>query len=134
MPHVSKYRLDKKQEEKLFLALVDNLAFQRSKRGQLALYKEVLTRTEQLMLAKRLALISMLGEGISFEEIQRTLKVSSSTVTRFWLAMQQGRFKETVRVVRKPDVSQKILNLLGSMLVPRPRHAPRWKWMDELYP
>ena len=134
MPHVSKYRLDKGQEEKLFLALVDNLASQRSQKGRIALYKEVLTRTEQRMLAKRLALISMLGEGMSFEDIQKTLKISSSTVTRFWLAMQQGKFKETVRVVRKPDVSQKILNLLGSMLIPRPRHAPRWQWIDELYP
>ena len=54
--------------------------------------RELLTPTERIMLAKRLSLVLMLKRGFPFSVIERTLKVSPSTVLRFWLISKQGSF------------------------------------------
>ncbi|TSC69678.1 MAG: hypothetical protein G01um101456_30 [Parcubacteria group bacterium Gr01-1014_56] len=86
------------------------------------------------MLAKRLAIICLLGEGVSFEEISKELKVSSSTVARLWSAMQKGKFKETILAVKKNKVNEAVLAVFTLLLTgPRSRHAPRWKFLDDMY-
>ena len=45
--------------------------------------QELLSETEKLMLAKRLALIAMLVEERSYYRIKHTLGISTSTIKRF---------------------------------------------------
>lgn len=53
---------------------------------------EFLTSTERTMLAKRLAIIYLINKKYSFANIERILKVSPSTVARFWKANQNNAF------------------------------------------
>lgn len=132
MPHISRQFLKGEAERKLIDTMISTLSIQGSPARRKKLAKELLTGVERLMLAKRLAIICMLGEGVPFEEISKTLKVSSSTVARLWEQMQKGKFKGTIETVHKNKLSTKILNLAEVFLIPRPRHAPRWKFIDDL--
>ena len=51
-----------------------------------------LTSSEKIMLAKRLALILMLKRGYSFSTIKRNLKISDSTIARFWKLFKRHKF------------------------------------------
>ena len=55
-----------------------------------AVLHALLTKTEKVMLAKRLAIIYMLENGESWYRIQHTLKVSPSTVERLSHACDLG--------------------------------------------
>ena len=81
MPHVSKNKLDQKTlyqiSEKLFKAVKH---LKREKEVS-QFFSDLLTKTERIMLAKRLAIIIMLDAEYPFKVISRALKVSESTVS-----------------------------------------------------
>jgi len=101
--------------------------------AQSALMRELLTNTEKIMLAKRLALIVMLGKGHSFEQISETLKISPSTIARFSLAAESGKY-DAITNQMKNSKTKKLVNGILSLIIGgfRPIHAPRWKWLDTL--
>ena len=133
MPHVSRHTPEQKIADEIYVRLLDQLTSKGSAKDRSFVFGELFTRTEQVMLAKRLAIICMLGEGFSFEDIQETLRVSPSTVGRMWSAMQKGKFRQTIRIVKKNKVSSKLLAaFMGLVSMPRPIHAPRWNWVDEI--
>lgn len=89
MPHVSRKKLNKKVFQKIgdeFIGFVLDL---KSSTETKSFLTNLLTKTERIMLAKRLAVIGMLIKGYSFEAIQQTLQISPSTVDRFWKIIQQ---------------------------------------------
>ena len=92
MPHISQKRVKKKTFKKISDELVQLIADVKTSRETKWFLDELLTETERVMFAKRLALIVMLKHGYSFRTIQRTLKVSLSTVERFWKRTQAGSF------------------------------------------
>jgi uncharacterized protein YerC len=132
MPHISRHVPEKKVADEIYAALLEHLTQKGSTRDRVRLFEELFTHVEHVMLAKRLAIICMLGEGYSFDNIQETLRVSPSTVGRIWKAMQKGKFNETARIVKKNKFSGKLLKVLDSLVfVPRPVHAPRWDFVDK---
>jgi len=132
MPHISRQFLKGNAEQELIQEMLDTLSVKRSPSRRKKITRELLMGVERLMLAKRLAIICMLGEGVAFEEIARKLKVSSSTVSRLWREMQKGRFKETLSAIQSDKTSTKLLALIEALVMPRSRNAPRWKFIDEL--
>ena len=132
MPHISGHVPEKKIQDKIFTALISHLTAKGSSKDRQKFAFELLTHTERIMLAKRLAIICMLGEGYSFEDIQETLRVSPSTVGRIWEGMQKGNYKQISKIVTK-GLSADILDFIEKVLsLPRPRHAPRWKFLNEI--
>lgn len=89
MPHVSHKKLNKKIYKKIGNQFVEFVLELRSSKDTKNFLTNLLTRTERIMLAKRLAVICMLIRGYSFEVIQQILQVSPSTVDRFWKIIQQ---------------------------------------------
>lgn len=81
MPHVSKNKLDQKTlyqiSERLFSA-VKHLKHE-SEVSQF--FSDLLTKTERIMLAKRLAIVVMLESNYPFKVISRALKVSEATIS-----------------------------------------------------
>ena len=132
MPHISRQFLKGNAEQELIQEMLATLSIKGSSVRRKKAVRELLTGVERLMLAKRLAIICMLGEGSSFREITQKLKVSSSTVTRLWLQMQKGKFKEVLRLVQQDKTSIKLLALIEALVMPRSRNAARWKFIDEL--
>lgn len=91
MPYVSSRKLNKKIYQKIgdeFVGFVLELKSSTDTNTK-SFLTNLLTKTERVMLAKRLAVIGMLIKGYSFEVIQQTLQVSPSTVDRFWKIINQ---------------------------------------------
>src|SRR3990172_2758701 len=80
MTQVSKFKLDKKTQDNLLKNLLTVIS-KLNKEDQAKLFlDDLLTRTEKIVLAKRLAIALMLESGNSYIEIKDLLKVSSSTI------------------------------------------------------
>jgi len=92
MPHVSKRKLHTKTRRTISGNLVGLLVGLRGAQGRRFL-GELLTPTEQIMLAKRLALIAMLTEGYSYYRIEQTLKMSTSTIKRVHIQLDTHTFR-----------------------------------------
>ena len=93
MPHISRIKLDKKAERNL----VENLSLiltKIKKQDEMDSFLiSLLTSTERLMLAKRIAIIILLKEDVPESHIASTLHVTRVTVSRlqfFWEARGGG--------------------------------------------
>ena len=103
MPHISKQLLEKEKFigiHKQFYKIITELS--RSGNSKVV-FSELLTKTEKLMLAKRLAIIVMLDKKESIYAIEQTLKVSPSTVARMSLSHENGKYSELLKEVRKQN-------------------------------
>ena len=90
MPHVSRKKLNKKVYQKIGDHFIEFILELKSSTDAKIFLTNLLTRTERVMLAKRLAVIGMLIKGYSFEAVQQTLQVSPSTIDRFWKIIDQN--------------------------------------------
>lgn len=85
------------------------------------LISDLLTETEQLAVAKRLAIAIFLTEGKNYEEIKQNLKVSSATVAKVQESLDQAGIKLALNKVKTDKwagnwaakISQTVNNLLG---------------------
>jgi uncharacterized protein YerC len=111
--------------EKIYKELFDHLTAKGNAFDRAHVGTELFTPTERIMLAKRLAIICMLGEGYTFDDIQETLRVSPSTIGRIWEAMQKGKYTKIISIVRK----RKVMDII-TMILPRPRHMSRWDYIE----
>ena len=94
MPHISKKKLDTQITNELrkhLYTLVRNSGSQ----TRVLIFEELLTKAETIMLAKRIGALLLLKRGLSLYKISRLLGVSPSTVERFKLAMESGKYKNT---------------------------------------
>lgn len=134
MPHISKHKLDQKILNDLDTYVVSFLTDTDAKTRKLV-FREVLTRTEKLMIAKRLAMLYYITKGESTHEIGRLLKVSPSTVARFELALENKRFGNTEKWVEKYLSGSKFLRLLGELVaIPfEARHKSFKQFVDQKF-
>ena len=103
MPHISKQFLEKKKFHDIHNQLfkVINLLVREGKTT--TILNELFTKTEKLMLAKRLAIIYMLDKQESSYAISNILKVSQSTVARMSLKQENGEYSDIIREMRRQD-------------------------------
>jgi uncharacterized protein YerC len=126
MPHVSKHRVKKNIFKKIQLSLIDVFMVAGSKYDTARLIGDLLTPTEKIMLAKRIAIILMLNEGYSFKAIERTLKITPATVLRFWKMKKKGKFNYlTEKKIKESDFWKDLEKFLEAGLPPRGKG--RWK-------
>jgi len=87
MPQVSKNQVSKETEKKIRRAFARALVGLKSEGEAERYIFDLLTPTEQIMLAKRLAIAAMLIEGLSYRQIAEKIKVSTATIGRvnLWL-------------------------------------------------
>ena len=114
MPHVSKNKLAKEtlgDLEDVFLKLIqDSGRYSRAK-----IFRELLTKTERMMIAKRLGMILLINKGMSTYDISRILKVSPSTVARFEVAVDNNLYRlssEWLKKFTKAGQVEKIIETL----------------------
>lgn len=131
MPHVSKNKLKKKTFLRIGTQLQEKIAKANSKSDINWFTEALLTPTEKIMMAKRLAIILMLEKGYPFWAIELTLKVTQQTIVRFWKKMKLRpdlfKFKTENRGVGpKPSNFWKNLEEMFTILPPRGR---QWEFM-----
>ncbi|MFA5888907.1 MAG: Trp family transcriptional regulator [Candidatus Paceibacterota bacterium] len=103
MPHISKQFLEKKKFQDIHSQLfkVINMLVREGKTT--AILNELFTKTEKLMLAKRLAIIFMLDQKESSYAISNILKVSQSTVALMSLKQENGKYSDIIKEMRKQN-------------------------------
>lgn len=125
MPHISTKSIKKKVFLKISDQLIRLIATTADQGSSRRLLLELLTPTERIMLAKRLAMVLMLNQGISAYHVWQTLKVSPSTAARFYRQVAAGRYRYLSRWLRQPRSAKRsatgdlIEQILFGVLPPR---------------
>lgn len=114
MPHISKHHLtqETKQEleDRVFAFLFETQMKDRKK-----IFRELFTRTERVMIAKRLTLIFLVSEGLPPYSISRVLKMSPSSVARFQKNLDEGRYSATAAWLKPKGVSGRFLSFFDDV-------------------
>ena len=127
MTHVSKHKVPTKIEKEIVEAFMRALLSTNPKRGRARLYA-ILTSTERIMLAKRLAIVTMLDRDSSYYEIERTLNVSGSTIKRLHARLLSGDFDPLLRIFNRHLSFLDYLEIFvaaGMPSIAGPRHQRR---------
>ena len=92
---------------------------------------ELFTKTEKIMLAKRIALIYLLSKDVPFEKIEELLHLSPVTISKFSLKMDQDKFKQTIAIVNRQGKFSDILGKILQAGLPS-RGRGRWKRINRI--
>ena len=115
MPHISKRILTKQTKDNLDRTLL-SLILDTGSKQRLLLLQELLTKTEMLMLAKRLGMILLLEQGFSSYKISRALGVSDSTVNRFSRYIDQSRYWHSTRWIQSKTPTAKFEKAIKNLV------------------
>lgn len=113
MPHVSSKKLSKKQSytlNKNFTEWLNTLP----KSYTAVAVQNLLTDTEQVMLAKRLSIIFLLQDGFSAYQVSRMCSVTLQTVQRLLKDKDGGRFDDLVRMWKQKKQKDEMWKMIDS--------------------
>ena len=133
MPHISNKKLEEKYFRKIYNQLISMLDTAGTSRRSDILLKEFLTETEKIMLAKRLAIICLLNEGVSKPYISQILLISPSTVDRISLTYEIGMYPYITNIVKKN--SRTLWTIFEEMIhdsVSKKLGKRRFEWLKEI--
>lgn len=113
MPHISRKRLPKKTSQQILNSLFFVLADIKNKNQVTSFLDALLSNTEKLMLAKRLAAVYLLEERISEEKISQALNLTQATVSKIKLKAQIKKegYKIGVSKVKKEQLLKELKTL-----------------------
>jgi len=134
MPHISHARVKKEVFLRMNDRFIRSLMDLTERKSARAFFKELLTPTEQIMLAKRLAVILMLQQGFSFYRVERTLKISPSTAARLWRKLHAGEFSGIGALIKRGKSARAFWAEMATIIragMP-PMGRGRWKWFYEM--
>ena len=135
MPHVSKKKLKQKTFLKINDLLLDSLFPSASHNAGKSILKDLLTKTERVMLAKRLTMIVLINKGYSPYRITKILKVSSSTVARMidHSMITPKISKNSSQSIDNGNFWDKLEKFILLGLPPYVPHkrSDRWKFLDK---
>ena len=115
MPHVSKKKLGKKTFAVVQGKFEDTLPKLLASGDKSEVLKEVITKTEKLMLSKRVFIILMLLQGHSYSQIQDTLKVTVQTVARLSRGLKEGKYRKLEKILKGPRWKKVVANPLHAL-------------------
>jgi len=87
MTHLSRIKLSSKTEKELKSALKETF-LKLNPRDYECLSSALITKTEELMIAKRLGVILMLSEGYTYADISQSLRLTNETISRINFEMK----------------------------------------------
>lgn len=115
MAQISKMELDAEVaryiERQLLLVL-----FKSRSRESMSIFSDLLTDTERLMFAKRMAAVLMLIDEQSYYRIEQVLGMSTSTSKRLHSLLSTGVFSNLEGVMKKKQAHSEILVTIGKLL------------------
>ena len=137
MTHISRKKIKKEIADELSDQFLTFLSLTRTKQDARILARELLSQTERVMLAKRLAVVILLLRGYTFEQIEESLGVTRQTVVRLWRETKNGRYEKIMRYARKHTRHFKQESFLDTFIrtlhmgMP-PRAGKHWQQLDKL--
>ena len=128
MPHISRQKVDDKILNTLFTNLSKSLAKIKNQKDSSYFLNEILTRTERIMIGKRMTVIWLLHKEVSVSKIENGLKMSRSTIYRISINYEQGKYKNIIKILEKREIDffGEMYNILhlGGLLKP---YGVNWK-------
>ncbi|MBI2054491.1 MAG: helix-turn-helix domain-containing protein [Candidatus Sungbacteria bacterium] len=131
MTRISRYPLTSRQIEELSQRIIDTVTLMRSKEELALFFNDLLTRTEKIMLGKRLLIAFFLQRGYSYAEISRWLKVSQTTISSIKENLERdGRgFRVAMKKLEKEIKIERIFERIKQGLnVMPPMGKGRWRF------
>lgn len=114
MPHVSKNKLDQRVLKQILYFFQTIIADLKTKEEAASFLNSLLTNTEKIMLAKRLAIVILLTEGVSETEICNSLKTTYATVEKIRLMLDKkiSGYQVGLKKLKKKEDWQKLKKVL----------------------
>lgn len=116
---LSPRKLNKNIEKQIFGLLYQVVNDLKSEEEVTTMINDILSETEKLAVAKRLAIAMFLDKGRSYENIRETLKVSSATIASVQEMLGNPGFQLALRKVKAEEWaeqwSEKITGLFKSL-------------------
>lgn len=118
MTQVSKYPLSKNTEQRLYSLFWETIAELNSPAKSEEFFNDLLTPTEKVMLAKRLAIAVMLIKGYEYASIRSIINVSPSTIgsVSLWLKYSGKGYRDTVEKLLKKERVKEVVDTIDSLL------------------
>lgn len=117
MSQVSRRKLHKSVEEKIYNTLWEAVAKLNSDEEIKLFLNDLLSPTERTMIAKRLAIASLLAKGHTYDVIKDLLKVSQETVAKVSIAMSQSSgYISTINKIAKSEATREFWKDIESAL------------------
>ncbi len=116
MAHVSNKKLPTKVRERIDTQLIDVLTKRWTRDAKTSVLYELLTKTEKLMFAKRVAMIAMIGAGCSSYEIAQSLGVGNETVARFTQSYRSKKFKNIAQILDDGNNAESISEIVEVLI------------------
>lgn len=115
MVHLSKKPLKNEKITKVFRLFYEILKKSSNEEEFLDIIKEILSPAEQLMIAKRIAIVYLLLKDVTAEDIAEYLSVSKATVAKFNLLFEQKKESKLVGKIKKILRNEKISNFFEDL-------------------
>ncbi|PIS18098.1 hypothetical protein COW38_01815 [Candidatus Collierbacteria bacterium CG17_big_fil_post_rev_8_21_14_2_50_45_7] len=132
MSQVSKNKINNKVYEKIF-SLFPRFLFKMTSKGkQSELVDVFFTRTEKIVLAKRIAIAFMLVKGYSYRQISDKIKVSTSTILKIADSITSKQsIEEELKLIDAEDAFADFLNAIdyhvAKLLPPKGGNWSSWR-------
>lgn len=109
MPRVNSKQLTPKQKKELLDLLWTIVTSLKNKKEIKNFFKDLLSETESIMLARRILIAKKLLEGKGYNEIIEELKVGTSTVASVhrWLISGFGGYEKALRRFKRAEKNRK---------------------------
>jgi len=120
MVHLSRFPIDDKKLSNVFSLLFEIVDSTSDQNDFLLLIKDIISPPEQIMVAKRMAIVYLLIKGVQNNDIVDYLKVSSATVAKFSLLFYE---KDTLliltikRLLKKEKISNFFEDLFADLFI-----------------
>jgi uncharacterized protein YerC len=101
---MSKYKVSDDVLDKIFNLFIEVIGRSKNKTHIYTTMFDILSPIERLMLAKRITIMYLVRKGIDYDIICRTLKVSSSTVSKYVFLLERSKgIKSTLDILINDD-------------------------------
>ena len=131
MAQVSKRFLHKKVEERILDLFWTSLSSLSTKQKVALFLDDLLTKTEKIMLSKRLAIAFMLMKGNDYPTINDRLKVSDPTIwyVKTSLSLKGKGYKMAIEQIMNKEKWEKFWHDLDNLFqeILPPRYGANWK-------
>jgi len=134
MAQISKRKLKgevKTQIEQRLSSIVARIA---SDKEASSMLDDILTQTEQTMIAKRLSALLLLAEGLSSYRVSRLLLMSPETTARLMRELRKGKHPHIISLSRKKKARKDVwadLEVIVRLGMPE-MGKNRWDWLNKI--
>jgi len=119
MGRISKRKLHEDLEARIYEIFLEHIASLQTPLEVKEFLRSLLSHTEQVMLAKRLAIAVLLSRGYTYQQIDTTLKVSKATVAIVHRELLLGApgYDKAIQSAKRRKQKEKLWNSLEELLL-----------------